>query len=85
MLSEILIKDFAIIDELHLELPAGFLVLTGETGAGKSIVIDAVELLLGGRTDVTDIRAGADVARVEGVFSVGPEVRPALEALLAQE
>ncbi|MDY7040369.1 MAG: AAA family ATPase, partial [Chloroflexota bacterium] len=70
MLSELTIHNFAIIDELHLRFSAGFNVLTGETGAGKSIIIDAVSLLLGGRADTGVIRAGADEARVEGIFSL---------------
>ena len=52
MLSELTISDFAIIDKLHLRFGPGFNVLTGETGAGKSIIIDAVSLLLGGRGEV---------------------------------
>jgi DNA repair protein RecN (Recombination protein N) len=68
MLQELRIKDFAIIDEIHLEFAAGFVVLTGETGAGKSIIIDAVELLLGGRADNTVIRGGADCALLEATF-----------------
>ena len=70
MLSELTITNFAIIDELRLRFSPGFNVLTGETGAGKSIIIDAVSLLLGGRADTEVIRAGADEARVEGVFSL---------------
>ena len=51
MLTELRIHDFAIIDDLSLTLDSGFIVFTGETGAGKSIIIDAVEMLLGGRAD----------------------------------
>jgi len=72
MLSELTINNFAIIDELHLRFSPGFNVLTGETGAGKSIIIDAVSLLLGGRADTGVIRAGADEARVEGIFTLNP-------------
>jgi len=53
MLTELTIQDFAIIDALTIRLDPGFNVLTGETGAGKSIIIDAVDLLLGGRGDST--------------------------------
>ncbi|HRU95777.1 MAG TPA: AAA family ATPase, partial [Anaerolineae bacterium] len=70
MLKELHIRDFAIIDELHLNLEPGFNILTGETGAGKSIVIDAVMLLLGGRADATAIREGATRASVEGMFQL---------------
>ena len=68
MLTELTIINFAIIDELHLRFPPGFNVLTGETGAGKSIIIDAVSLLLGGRADTTLVRASTDRAQVEGIF-----------------
>jgi len=72
MLSELTIKDFAIIDELHLKFRRGLNVLTGETGAGKSIIIDAVSLLLGGRASQEVIRAGCEEARVEGIFTLDP-------------
>lgn len=70
MLLELQIRDFAIIDRLHLRLEAGFNVLTGETGAGKSIIIDALGTLRGDKTDVTLVRAGCSRARIEGVFSL---------------
>ena len=85
MLSELRIDDFAIIDHLQLALSTGLVVFTGETGAGKSIIIDAVDLLLGGRADATFVRAGAEVARVEGTFALAPEMRPAIQAVLARE
>ena len=85
MLTELRIADFAIIDNLELGLAPGLVVFTGETGAGKSIIIDAVDLLLGGRADAGLVRAGADVARVEGSFSLESELRAALEAILARE
>ncbi len=68
MLSEITIKDFAIIEELSLQFDRGFNVLTGETGAGKSIILDAVSMLLGGRADADHVRSGTSKAIVEGVF-----------------
>ena len=68
MLVELIVADFAIIDELHLNFHPGFNVLTGETGAGKSIIIDAVSMLLGGRADTGFIRAETNRARVEGIF-----------------
>src|SRR6266699_2801070 len=70
MLLELNIKDFAIIDNLHLHLHRLFNVLTGETGAGKSIIIDAVSALLGGKIGVEVVRSGTDRATVEGVFSI---------------
>jgi DNA repair protein RecN (Recombination protein N) len=74
MLLELNIKDFAIIDNLHLHLNRFFNVFTGETGAGKSIIIDAVNALLGGKIGAEFVRAGCERASVEGVFSV--EVLP---------
>ncbi|HEY77399.1 MAG TPA: DNA repair protein RecN [Thermoflexia bacterium] len=85
MLKELHIRDFAIIDELHLTFPPGFIVLTGETGAGKSIIIDAVELVLGGRADTTVVRAGARRALVEATFQLEPARRAALRPLLERE
>ena len=76
MLADLHIQDFAIIERLDLTFEPGFIVLTGETGAGKSIIIDAVELLLGGRSDAAQIRSGAAAALLEGTFRVP-------EALLA--
>lgn len=70
MLTDLIIKNFAIIEQLHVEFDAGFNVLTGETGAGKSIIIDAVNLLLGGRARGEVIRTGADEATVEAVFDI---------------
>ncbi len=72
MLLELNIKDFAIIDNLHLSLHRLFNVFTGETGAGKSIIIDAVSALLGGKIGADFVRAGCERASVEGIFSTGP-------------
>jgi DNA repair protein RecN (Recombination protein N) len=81
MLLELNISDFAIIERLYLRLGASFNVLTGETGAGKSIIIDALGTLRGERTDPSFVRAGAERARVEGIFSVAdrPDLPPLLE------
>jgi len=70
MLLELTIKDFAIIDYLNLRLNRQFNVFTGETGAGKSIIIDAVNALLGAKIGVEFVRAGSERASVEGVFSI---------------
>src|SRR6266567_3373518 len=70
MLLELSIKDFAIIDALHLRLHRLFNVFTGETGAGKSIIIDAVNTLLGGKIGAEIVRSGCERATVEGVFSI---------------
>ncbi|MHB2020956.1 MAG: DNA repair protein RecN [Candidatus Xenobia bacterium] len=80
MLLEIHIQQFALIEEATLELSSGLNVLTGETGAGKSIVIDAVMFLLGGRASAQLVRTGAFRARVEGRFDVTAEVRTLLES-----
>ena len=70
MLSELRIRNFALIDRLSVRLGPGLNVLTGETGAGKSIVVGALSLLLGERASADVVRAGEDRASVEGVFDV---------------
>src|SRR6478609_8720675 len=70
MLTELRIKNFAIIESLTLPLAPGFNVLSGETGAGKSIIVGALGLLLGERASGDLIRTGADRAVVEGVFDI---------------
>ena len=70
MLLELTIRDFAIIDETRISLEPGFNVLTGETGAGKSILIDALGAVLGERTGSDVVRSGASAARVEALFDV---------------
>jgi DNA repair protein RecN (Recombination protein N) len=70
MLTELRINNFAIIDHLELQFGSGLITFTGETGAGKSILIDAVETLLGGRAESTMIRSGAKQALIEGVFKI---------------
>jgi len=85
VLAELHIRDFAIIDELLLTFAPGFTVLTGETGAGKSIIIDVVDLALGGRADATCVRAGADRAVVEATFRLEPKQRAAIDPLLERE
>ncbi|MGD8622175.1 MAG: DNA repair protein RecN, partial [Anaerolineales bacterium] len=85
MLTDLRIKNFAIIDDLELSFAPGFVVLTGETGAGKSIIIDAVEMLLGGRADSTAVRSEADMALIEGHFKIDDAVRSELHAILERE
>jgi DNA repair protein RecN (Recombination protein N) len=70
MLSELRIENFAIIDRLEISFTAGLNILTGETGAGKSIIVDALELLLGARADLDQIRVGSDQAVVEAAVSL---------------
>ncbi|MCB0209410.1 MAG: DNA repair protein RecN [Anaerolineae bacterium] len=85
MLVEINIVDFAIIERLNLKFSEGFNVLTGETGAGKSIIIDAVTMLLGGRADSAFIRAGSDRARIESIFRLSPALRTIIDPILEEE
>ena len=80
MLSELTIIDFAIIERLRLQFARGFNVLTGETGAGKSIIIDAVGVLLGGKADSDLVRTACERAFIEGVFDL--PASPELRALL---
>lgn len=82
MLTHLRIKNLALVVDLNLELRAGFNAITGETGAGKSILIGALNLLLGQRADRTLIRAGAESCSVEGVVDVS-RVRAPLAAFLA--
>src|SRR2546422_9368752 len=70
MLAELNISNFAIIDKLYLRLGPGFNALTGETGAGKSIIIDDLGALLGSKTGPEFVRHGAPSARVEGLFDL---------------
>ena len=68
MLKELKITNLALIEKLHITLPAGLVVLTGETGAGKSIILQSIHLLSGGRADTSWVRTGADAAEVEALF-----------------
>jgi len=81
LLAELYMDNFTIVDRLRFELAAGFNVLTGETGAGKSVVVDAVALAIGGRASQDYIRAGSDRAVIEALFHVGelPTVAAILE------
>lgn len=83
MLEDLSIKDFAIIESEHIEFSNGFTVLSGETGAGKSILIGAMSFLLGGKADVNQIRSGAHEAQVSGTFYLDSKENqnPALEWL----
>jgi len=82
MLQRLFIKNYAIIDSLELELGEGFNVFTGETGAGKSIIVGALSLLLGERGDLSSIRTGEEKAIVEGEIHIkSPEVRKKLKEM----
>jgi DNA repair protein RecN (Recombination protein N) len=67
-LRELTVENLAVVESVRLSLGGGFTVVTGETGAGKSLVVDAVELVLGGRASTDQVRAGTDGARVEAIF-----------------
>ena len=84
MLQSLSIRNIALMDEMQAEFSTGLHVLTGETGAGKSILVDAVTLLLGGRAQKELIRRGEDKARVEGVFDVS-DCPPVQKLLKEQE
>ena len=74
MLQTISLRDFVIVDQLELDFSAGFTVLTGETGAGKSILLDALSLVLGERADSSQIREGSSRAEISALFQIDPEL-----------
>ncbi len=83
MLKSLTIKNYALIDELTVDFANGLDIITGETGAGKSIIIDALSLILGERATAEAIRTGADKAVVEGIFSISDNRK--LHALLQEQ
>lgn len=85
MLSHLVIRNFAIIEHLEIAFHKGLTVLTGETGAGKSIVIDALNLILGGRASTDVIRTSEDEAVVEGIFELGKQHAARAAAILESE
>lgn len=85
MLIELHIQNFAIIQSLTLSLKSGLSVFTGETGAGKSIILDALEAVLGGRADTTSIRTGADLALIEASFALYGGVKDRVNVFLEAE
>ena len=70
MLLNLSLKNFVIVDELQLSFDGGFTVLTGETGAGKSIILDAIGLLLGDKADFSQIRNGQKEAKLSALFAI---------------
>ena len=85
MLTELRIQNFAIIQELELQPGSGLLIFTGETGAGKSIILDAIMALVGGRVDATMVRQGEERAVLEAVFSLPDTSREQIVAILERE
>jgi DNA repair protein RecN (Recombination protein N) len=85
MLSELRIENFAIIEALEMNFDSRLITFTGETGAGKSIIIDAVETVLGGRTEATMIRSGADRANIEATFRLSETSQAVLSEILTRE
>ncbi len=85
MLSELHIENFAIITRLDLQFNRGLNIFTGETGAGKSIIIDAVEAILGSRAEATMVRTGADRAVVEASFELPEEISQPVQQILERE
>src|SRR5215831_16073193 len=83
MLAELRIANFALIEQLNLQFQPGYTVLTGETGAGKSLLIDAIGLLVGGRASTDQIRSGEEEAILEAAFQL-PSSHPLLEQLRAK-
>jgi DNA repair protein RecN (Recombination protein N) len=79
VLHELAVEDYAVVDRIRVRFHAGLNLLTGETGGGKSIVVDALGLLLGGRASIEMIRSGKERARVSGVFEAGPGAGKILE------
>ncbi|HEX4138559.1 MAG TPA: DNA repair protein RecN [Bryobacteraceae bacterium] len=80
MLHELAVEDYAVVDRLRVRFHPGLNLLTGETGSGKSIIVDALGLLLGGRASADMIRSGKERARVSGVFEIGAQAGKVLEA-----
>src|SRR5678810_871542 len=83
MLKELHIRNLAIVEDVVLEFETAFTVLTGETGAGKSILIDGLSLALGERSDKDMIRTGCEEARIEALFDLAalPDVKALLQDL----
>ncbi|MCG6536361.1 MAG: AAA family ATPase, partial [Syntrophales bacterium LBB04] len=82
MLKYLKIKNFAVIDSLEVEFGEGLQIITGETGAGKSILVGAIELLLGGRADSEKIRSGCEYLEIEAVVDI--DHHPGIQQRLSQ-
>ena len=85
MLQTLILRDFVIVDQLELDFAAGFTVLTGETGAGKSILLDALSLVLGERADSSQIREGCKRGEISAFFRLEPQLQPSLQNWLEEQ
>lgn len=85
MLHELMVENYAVVDRIRLSFHAGLNLLTGETGSGKSIVVDALGLLLGGRSSAEMVRTGTERARISGIFDAGEQARQTLAAAGIQQ
>ena len=85
MISELRIENFAIIQSLELQFNQGMVIVTGETGAGKSILLDAITALVGGRVDASMVRSGAERAVLEAVFTLPEKTEKEITAVLERE
>jgi DNA repair protein RecN (Recombination protein N) len=85
MLSELRIENFAIIQQIEVQFEKGLVIVTGETGAGKSILLDAIMALVGGKVDATMVRSGTDRAILEADFRLPKETRQEVIDILARE
>jgi DNA repair protein RecN (Recombination protein N) len=85
MLEELTIRNYALIDSMALSFRPGFNVLTGETGAGKSIIVGSLSFLMGGKTETDVIRSGSEEASVCAVVSIGRDNNDAIEWLKSRD
>jgi len=85
MLEELVIRNYALIDSISLSFRSGFNVLTGETGAGKSIIVGSLSFLMGGKTETDVIRSGTEEASVSAVVSIGKDNTEAMEWLKSRD
>src|SRR5271170_2635818 len=72
MLVELMVENYAVIEKVRVRFHRGLNLLTGETGSGKSMIVDALGLLLGARTSADMVRTGAERARISGIFEIAP-------------
>ncbi len=85
MLQTLILRDFVIVDQIELDFATGFTVLTGETGAGKSILLDALSLVLGERADSSQIREGCKRGEISAFFRLEPHLQPSLQNWLEEQ